>query len=67
MADRQQFPEGIKFFPEHPSNEKTRQIQTTPSPLLEGDAGRLPGKPERNAVPRKGDTVAVQRQVQRRE
>ena len=23
------------------------------------DAGRLPGKPERNAVPRKGDTMGI--------
>ena len=36
MADDQQFPEGIRFFPEYLSDEKTRQIQTTPSPLPEG-------------------------------
>lgn len=30
------FTEGMQFYPCHPSPEKTRQIQTTPSPMLEG-------------------------------
>ena len=30
----ERFPAGVEFFPEHPSDEKTKQIQTTPSPLL---------------------------------
>ena len=36
MRPTHAFPEGMVFFPEHPSDEKTRQIQTTPSPMLEG-------------------------------
>lgn len=30
------FPKGVEFYPEHPSGEKTRRIQTSPSPMLEG-------------------------------
>ena len=30
------FAEGQNFYPCHPSPEKTHQIQTTPSPMLEG-------------------------------
>ena len=44
MANHQQFPAGVEFFPEHPSDEKTRKIQTTPSPLLEGQTAPFPVK-----------------------
>lgn len=30
------FPKGVEFYPAHPSGEKTRKIQTSPSPMLEG-------------------------------
>ena len=30
------FPDWLEFFPQHPSDEKTREIQTVPSAALEG-------------------------------
>ena len=36
MSSTHKFPAGVVFFPEHPSDEKTRKIQTMPSPMLEG-------------------------------
>ena len=30
------FPEGLEFYPKHPSPFKTHEVQTSPSPMLEG-------------------------------
>lgn len=30
------FPDGLEFYPKHPSTLKTHKIQSTPSPMLEG-------------------------------
>lgn len=38
MRHDTRFPEALEFYPEHPSNEKTGRIQTTPSPLLKQEA-----------------------------
>ena len=35
----QLFAEGQNFYPFHPSPEKTHEIQSTPSPMLEGQRG----------------------------
>ena len=35
------FAEGQDFYPCHPSPERTRQIQTAPSPMLEGQSAPL--------------------------
>ena len=32
----QYFPEGVEFYPKHPSPMKTHKIQTSPMPMLEG-------------------------------
>ena len=36
------FAEGQDFYPCHPSPERTRQIQTAPSPMLEGQSAHRP-------------------------
>ena len=36
MSTHHSFPEELKFYPEHPSDEKTAKIQSSPSPMLEG-------------------------------
>lgn len=38
------FPDGVEFYPEHPSGEKTRKIQTTPLPMLEGQTAPFDAK-----------------------
>lgn len=38
------FPEGLNFYPKHPSDEKTRRIQTSPSPMLEGQEAPFDAK-----------------------
>ena len=36
MSIHHSFPEELKFYPEHPSDEKTAKIQSSLSPMLEG-------------------------------
>ena len=43
------FAEGQNFYPCHPSPEKTHQIQSTPSPMLEGQAAPFEASWLRNA------------------
>lgn len=38
MSHDPRFPEGFEFYPEHPSDEITERIKTTPSPILKQDA-----------------------------
>lgn len=49
MSTEQQFPEGVEFYPCHPSDEKTYRIKTFPSPMLEGQTAPLDAKELRNA------------------
>ena len=44
LSTHQLFPEGLKFYPKHPSDEKTRRIQTSPSPMLEGQEAPFDAK-----------------------
>ena len=44
MSTTQQFPEGVEFYPCHPSDEKTYRIKSTPSPMLEGQTAPFEAK-----------------------
>lgn len=46
------FAEGQNFYPCHPSSEKTHQIQSTPSPMLEGQAAPFDAAALRGAFDR---------------
>ena len=46
------FKEGQNFYPCHPSPEKTHQIQTTPSPMLEGQTAPFEAAELRKAFDR---------------
>lgn len=44
MNIEQQFPEGLQFYPCHPSDEKTQRIKSSPSPMLESQTAPIDAK-----------------------
>lgn len=49
MSHDPRFPEGVEFYPCHPSDEKTERIKSIPSAMLEGQTAPFEAKELRDA------------------